>query len=160
MQLVAEISNGVALRKPKSGLIINKIKIKHGRDFKLTLTQELPPVDKEDKKLISNYTEEPRNEFGKALNLILDVLIINLGLSLDKWKEGKINEISLKETDEGIDATITASLELDLSGDEQATVKLNEKNISYELKSKIDNLLAEIEDYINGKRRQSTLPLE
>ena len=155
MQLVAEVKNGVALRKPKSGLIINKIKIKHGKDFKLTLIQELPRVDKEDKKLISNYAEQPRKEFDHALSLILDTLIIDLGLNLDKWQDGKISEISLKETDEGIDAVIIALLEI--TDDKKATAKLTEKNISYELKSKIDNFLAEVEDYINGKRAQMSL---
>lgn len=41
MQLVAEIStDGKVLRKPKKGLIVNKIKIKYGKDFKIELITE------------------------------------------------------------------------------------------------------------------------
>lgn len=72
------------------------------------------------------------------------------------WGDGaKITEITLKDTEDGVNATITSCLELD---DEiRAIAKLEEKNISYELKSEIDNLIAEIEDYVGGKRRQGTL---
>lgn len=141
------------LRKPKNAWTINKIKIKHGKDFKLELISELPAEQKETKVLKCVYQEEPKDELYKAFELILGTLINRLDLRSETWRDAKITEINLKETDEGIDASIIACLDFD--GESKGIAKLEEKDISYELKTEIGNLIAEIEDYVGGNRKQS-----
>ncbi|MBD2364470.1 hypothetical protein H6G36_25410 [Anabaena minutissima FACHB-250] len=155
MQLVAEISGGNVLRKPKRGLAVNKIKIKYGRDFRIELITNLPPDNNETKILRCVYKDEPRAEFDKALDIILKTLIIRCKLDPKEWGDAKITEVNLKDTEEGVNATIVSCLEL--SEETKAIARIEEKNISYELKAEIDNLIAEIEDYVSGKRRQTTL---
>lgn len=154
MQLVAEISSGgKILRKPKKGLIINNIKIRYGEKFKIELVQDLPPVDKEENRLRTNYYEEPNEKFEAALDILLQTVISQCRLSVEVWGLAKVTEVSLKETNEGLNAVIVAHLEID--DETGASAKLAQKNISYELKSEIDNLLAEVEDYVGGKRKET-----
>lgn len=156
MQLVAEVSaDGKMLRKPKKGLFVNKIKIVHGRDFKIELITDLPPDDNETKILKCVYRDEPRVEFDKALDIVLKTLIQECKLNAKEWEAGKITEVSLKHTEDGVNAVIIASLKTGIES--KAIARFEQKNISYELKAEIDNLIAEIEDYVSGKRRQTTL---
>lgn len=145
------------LRKPKNGWTINKIKIKHGKDFKLEMVSELPAEEKETKILKCVYQEQPKNDLYKAFELILGTLINRLDLRSETWRDAKITEIILKETEEGTNANITACL--DFEDESKAIAKLEEKDISYELKTEIDNLLAEIEDYVGGDRQHKQLSL-
>lgn len=141
------------LRKPKNGWAIAKIKIKHGGGFKLEITSDLPPEDNERKTLKCVYTETPTAEFEDALDIVLQSVITRLELG-DLWLDSEITEINLKETDEGVNAIIVACLEL--SDETKAIARLEDKNISFELKSKIDNFIAEVEDYAGGKRGTGT----
>ncbi|ALF55731.1 hypothetical protein ACX27_27385 [Nostoc piscinale CENA21] len=138
------------LRKPKSSLFIQSIKIDHGDDFKLSIVQDLPPEDKETKKLTSKYTDEPKKSFFQALKILHQTVMARCGLDDELWVNGKITSITIKETEEGINITIVSCLEF---GEEtQCFIKLVEENISYELKERLANLEAEIEDYIKGDR--------
>ncbi len=156
MQLVAKLDkDGNVLRRSKE-LSVTKIKIRHGNDFRLEVICDLPPSgDGEVKIMRTIYKEKPRLEFDKALDIILQFAIARSGLNPESWAIGKITEITLKYTEEGTNATIIASLPID--AETKAFIKLTETEISYELKSKIDNLVAETEDYISGLRAQLSL---
>jgi hypothetical protein len=156
MQLVAVAEGrlgkgGAVLRKPKGDIFISKIKIK-GDD--ITIIYELAPVDKERKVVTYVCKEQARNEFYKAIALIFTSVCELSAVDVDAWKDGSISDISIKETDEGVDVNISLLLE---RGQGAIALKCNQKDISYDLKGEIDNLLAETEDYISGKRAQSSL---
>jgi hypothetical protein len=152
MQLVAQIGKGgVVLRKPKGDIFISKVKVK-GDD--IVIIYELPQVDKERKTVSYACKELARNEFYDAMAIIFKTTCTQCGLDIKEWESAKISEISIKETDEGVDVTIALNLELEQGA---ISLKYTQKDISYDLKSEIYNLLAETEDYIGGKRAQQSL---
>jgi len=155
MQLVAEGKlgkGGVILRKPIGAANITKIKI--GAEEAIFIVYELPPNTSEVRVVKFACKEVPRKEFYEALEQIFKTVINCGGLDAKVWESGKVSEVSLKQTDEGLDAVIVLHL-----GTEEGAfeLKMIQRDVSHDLSIEIDNLLAEAEDYMRGIRAQTSL---
>lgn len=138
------------LRKPKSDITIARIKLKDNAE-KLEIIYELPPEDTETKKVTYKCEERPNDAFFKALKL---VEIEAIALCRLNWDAAIITDLSFKTTGEEdlISFTVIQTIE-----DREVAVSVKSWVPSYSFREKINNFLAEVEDYISGKRAQQTL---
>lgn len=137
------------LRTPRGDIAINKIKVK-GDWESIHINFDLPPETTETKVVNFNCKDRPRNELINAFSeLMRHVLAI---AQLD-WETGGIEAIAFKE-DDGLMVAFTAFNKID---DYEVTVNIGYFYPQDTLLDKINHALAEIEDYISGKRAQMSL---
>jgi hypothetical protein len=154
MQLVAEdkIDVGV-LRTPKRDIFISKLKVKKDGQ-EISITYDLPPETTEQKTVTFSCNEEPRQEFFRALEMLLEDVCIICGLDLCIWEEeGKVTGITFKE---GEEFTVTMNAQTKINSF-PITVNTPAFVPKDDIKDRINNVIAEIEDYISGKRSQQSL---
>lgn len=140
------------LRKPKSDIAIASIKIKD-KGEKLTIIYELPPESTETKRITFKCEERPNDAFFKALELIGLEAIALCELNWE-WEDSAVTDLSFKTTDEEDEVSFSLSQVIE---DRAIIVSVKHFVPSYSFKEKLDNFLAEIEDYISGKRAQQSL---
>jgi hypothetical protein len=155
MQLIATGQiGGSVLRTPKRDIFISKLKVKKDGQ-EISITYDLPPETTEQKTVTFSCNEEPRQEFFRALEMLLEDVCIICGLDLCVWEEeGKVTGITFKETEEEFTVTMTAQTKINSFPITVNTPALVPKD---DIKDRINNVIAEIEDYISGKRSQQSL---
>lgn len=146
MQLLEPIKQ----RKPRGDIAISKLKIKDkDDDFSIEIIYDLPPETSETKTIKFKCQERPAPGFWEALASLLKWTISKSGLIAEVWATASVPEINFKDTEEGLDVAIALKLEVE---DRAINLKLNQKNISFDLQNKVDELVFEIENYIGGDR--------
>ena len=155
MQLVAEGKVGVGIiRTPKRDIFISKLKIKKDGQ-EINIIYDLPPETTEQKTITFSCNEEPRQEFFRALEMLLEDVCIICGLDLSVWEEeGRITGITFAEGEEESTAIITAQTKINGFPIIINTPKFVAKD---DIQNRLNNVIAEIEDYISGKRSQQSL---
>lgn len=155
MQSVAEGKVGVGLiRKPKRDIFISKFKVKKDGQ-EIHVIYDLPSETTERKTVTFSCNEEPREELLKALSLLLEDVCIICGLDLCIWEEeGLITGITFKEVEEGFTSVITAQTKIN-----EFPVIVNTPNFAPkdDIEDRLNNVIAEIEDYIDGQLSQQSL---
>ncbi|MBE9037651.1 hypothetical protein [aff. Roholtiella sp. LEGE 12411] len=136
-------------RKPKGDIAITKFKIK-GDWEEVQITFELPPETTERKVVQFVCKERPRNELIKAFDGLMENVSAIAGLN---WEAGVITVIGFQKGDEGMLVNIIAQDD----GDYKVTANISPFYPTGEFLKKIENLIAEVEDYIGGKRAQTSL---
>ena len=156
MQAVAEGKVGVGvIRTPKRDIFISKLKIKKDGQ-EISIVYDLPPETTEQKTVTFSCNEEPKQEFFRAVEMLLEDVCVVCGLDLCVWEdeEGKITGIAFKEGEEESTVIITAQAKIN-----GYPVVVNTPNFvpRGNTEDRINNVIAEIEDYISGKRSQQSL---
>lgn len=144
------------LKIPKRDITITKLKIKGDSDAIefIEIYYDLPSEKSESKSVKFICKDQPRNEFFKAIELLLEDVCIICGLDLERWETGKVSGITFKHSDEGMDVVITAQTEINDFNIIINTPLFHPKD---EIEARLNNAIAHIEDYINGKRAQTSL---
>ena len=155
MQAVAEGRVGVGkIRTPKRDIFISKLKIKKDGQ-EINIIYDLPPETTEQKTITFSCNEEPNPAFFKALELLLQDVCVVCGLDFCAWQdeEGKITGIAFKE---GEESTVIITAQAKING---YPVIVNTPNFAPcgDTEYRINNVIAEVEDYISGKRSQQSL---
>ena len=143
-----------ALRKPRHNVSITKIIIKG--DWEIYVNYELAPQDNERKIVRFSCDERPRDEFIKAIEELKPNLCTICGLNSKVWETGRISSLSFKEKEQGSEVAIALR-----SVSEGAIVTAGIEGLypKGEFLDKINNLVAEVEDYIDGVRQVQQMAL-
>ena len=143
------------LRKPRFNVSITKITIKG--DWEIGVNYELPSEDTERKVVRFWCDERPRNEFIKAFEELKPNLSTICGLEGKIWETGRISSISFKEHEQGTIVGIALR-----TASEQAVVTAGVESLypTGEFLEKIGNLIAEVEDYIDGVRQVEQMTID
>jgi len=135
-------------RKPRYSVSISKIMIKGDWDIKIKY--ELPPQDTEQRDVTFSCDERPRKEFVEAFKAIKTDVVGICGLDSKIWELGYISSISFKDEEEGTKVAIELR-----AVSEQSIITAGVESLYPigEFLEKIRNLIAEVEDYIDGVRQ-------
>jgi hypothetical protein len=119
-------------------------------DWDIKIKYELPPQDTEQRDVTFSCDERPRKEFVEAFKAIKTDVIGICGLDSKIWELGYISSISFKDEEEGTKVAIELR-----AVSEQSIITAGVESLYPigEFLEKICNLIAEVEDYIDGVRQ-------
>ncbi|PHJ65039.1 hypothetical protein VF04_04455 [Nostoc linckia z7] len=143
------------LRKPKYQVSINKIVIKG--DWEIQIDYELPSQDTERKNVKLFCKERPTKQFIEAFEKLKPNLYTICGLDRKIWEPGRITSIRFKEQEQGTMLSITLRV---VSEEAIAIAGTEELYPKGEFLDKVNNLIAELEDYINGVREAQQMTID
>lgn len=143
------------LRQPRYNVTIAKVTIKG--DWEIGVNYELPSQDKERKVVRFSCDERPRDELIIAFEELKPNLSTICGLEGKIWETGRISLISFKEKEEGTEVAVSLRA---VSVQSIITAGVESLYPTGEFLNKINNLIAEIEDYIDGVRQIQQMTIE
>lgn len=136
-------------------VIIQKLKLK---DKEIHITYELPSPNSDQKIVNFKSEEEPSTRFHPAIDNLLDDVCAICGLDADAWMNGKVTGITFKHNDDGdYDVVITAQCVVNNLLNVVVNTPLFHPKETLEVK--LDNVLAELEEYLKGKRKNQQLSI-
>ena len=147
MQTVFSTSN--VTRSPLGNIEITKFKMK-GDWEEIQISYELPPEDTEKKTVNYVCNERPRNELIIAFDELMEHIRAIARLN---WETGMILSITFKEGDDGLLISVIAQDE----GDYKMKVTIEPFYPTGKFLEKVEEAIAHLENYIDGKRAQTSL---
>jgi hypothetical protein len=128
---------------------ITKFKMKGDWD-EIQIIYKVPPNDTEKRTVNYVCKERPRNELIIAFEELMEHI---RAIALLNWETGMIRSINFKWGEKGLLINVIAQDE----GDYKVEVNIKPFYPTGELLKKIEGAIAHLEDYVKGKRAQTSL---